>query len=75
MLGDEALELRGEALVPAEPKLGLDSLLERFEAQLGQARDLRLRERLVQDVGVRIAPPQRERLRQSLGSLGRPLPG
>ena len=50
---DERLELADELGVAAEREIGLDPLFERRELQLVEARDLRLCERLVGEVGKR----------------------
>jgi hypothetical protein len=55
--------------VAAQQKLGLDSFLDRFEPQLGQPRNFRLCERLVDEIGVWIATPKRKPLRKPLRSL------
>ena len=62
--GDERLELGDELCVAAEREIGLDPLLQRDRAQLLEPGDLRLRERLVEEVGERGATPERERLAQ-----------
>jgi hypothetical protein len=61
---DERLELPGDLRVPARGEVGVDALLERREPQLLQPGDLRLRERLVGQVGERRPAPQAERLAQ-----------
>ena len=67
--GDERFQLGDELGVPPEREVGLDPLLERDRAELLEPRDLRLRERLVEEVGERGTAPERERLAQS--ALGR----
>ena len=70
---DERLELGDELCVAPEREVRLDALLERDGAQLLEPRDLRLRERLVEEVGERGAAPERERLAQrALGGSGVP---
>ena len=53
----------------AQCQVGIDSLLDDDGSQLLEARDLRLRERLVDEVRERRPAPERERLAQ--GDLGR----
>ena len=60
--------------MPAEGEIRFDPALERGQAQLLEARDRRLRERLVGEVGERRPAPERERLTERLGRRGR-LPG
>ena len=67
--GDERLQLADELGVAAEREVGLDPLFERRELQLVQARDLRLCERLVGEVGQGGTPPEGERPAQLLGGL------
>jgi hypothetical protein len=64
MLPDERLELADELGVPAERELRLGVLLDEREPELLEPRDLRLRERLVRELGERLAAPGRERLRE-----------
>ena len=71
MLGDQRLQLGGEQRVLAALEVGLDALLERQHAQLFQPPHLRLREGLVAELAQRRAAPQRERLLERLGRLGR----
>src|SRR5581483_6748133 len=59
---DERLELGNELGVAAERELRLGALLHERQPQLAQARDLRLRERLVRELRERLAAPDRERL-------------
>ena len=61
---DERLELGDELGVTAEREVGVDALLDDDGSQLLEARDLRLRERLVDEVGERRPAPERERLAQ-----------
>ena len=61
---DERLELGDELGVAAQREVGLDALLDDDGAQLLEPGDLRLRERLVDEVGERRAAPERERLAQ-----------
>ena len=60
--------------MPAEGEIRLDPALERGQAQLLEARDRRLRERLVGEVGERWPAPEREGLTKRLGRRGRPEP-
>ena len=62
LLGDERLELADELGVAPEGEVGVDPLLEGRPAKLLEPGDLRLRPRLVGDVGKRWAPPERQRL-------------
>ena len=69
MPSDERLQLADQLGVAAEREVGLDALFERRQLQLVQARDLRLCERLVGEVGQGGAPPEGERPAQLLGGL------
>jgi hypothetical protein len=60
--GHERVELGDHVGVPARGQVGLDGRLGRARPQLLQPADLRSGERLVGDVGQRVAAPQRERL-------------
>ena len=53
VLANERLELADELCEAAERKVGFDAPLERREAELFEAENLRLRERLVREVGER----------------------
>jgi hypothetical protein len=64
VLGGECLELADELGVLARREIRVDPLLERAEAQLLELRRMRLRERLVGEVGQRRPAPQREGLAQ-----------
>ena len=66
---DERLELGDELGVTAQRQVGVDALLDDDGSQLLEARDLRLRERLVDEVRERRSAPERERLAQR--DLGR----
>jgi hypothetical protein len=55
---DECFELGDELDVAAEREVGLDALLDDDRAQLLEARDLRLCERLVEEVRERGPSPQ-----------------
>ena len=70
MLGDERLELRHELRMLPEREVGVDPPLDRQQVQLLEARDRRLRERLVGEIGERGPAPERERLAQQLGGRG-----
>ena len=70
VLGGERLELADELGVLARCEIGVDPLLQRAEAQLLELRRVRLRERLVGEVGQRRPAPQRERLAQPGGRGG-----
>ena len=56
--GDELLQLADDVRMPAEGEIRLDPALERGQAQLLEARDRRLRERLVGEVGERRPAPE-----------------
>ena len=68
MRGDEALEVGDELAVPAGGELRVDSLPQRCQPQLLEARDLLLREGFVAEVGERVATEQRERGPQERGA-------
>ncbi len=74
VLTDQRLKLADERGVEAEGEIGLDPLLERGEAQLLEARDFRLRERLVREVGERVPAPQIEGVVEQFGG-GRRISG
>src|SRR5581483_5641005 len=59
---DERLELRDEVGVRADRELRLRALLDEREMELLEARDLLLRERLVPELGQRLASPEGERV-------------
>ena len=71
VLRDQRLELADHLVVAPEPELGLDPVLVRDEAQLLEARDLALRERLVAQVRERRPAPEGERLGEQLGGLAK----
>ena len=73
MLDDQRLELPQDLGVTAERELRLDQLLHRRNAQILEPRDLRLRERLVREIGEHRASPQGERLFKRLERLRRAL--
>ena len=67
--GDEGLELGHELGVAAEREVGVDTLLDRGQAQLLETGDVGLGERLVGEIRKRGPAPEGERLAQrSLGS-------
>ena len=73
---DQPLELSDHRAVAAEREVDVDPLLDRGHAELLEAGDLRLRERLVGEVRQRRPAPQVERLAKSLGCARRvPPPG
>ena len=74
MRSDSRLELGHELGMSAELKLGVDQLLLRGQAQLGQAVDLARRPRLVGEILKRIAAIERYRLLQGGRCLGRVFP-
>ena len=72
VLADEHLDLADELGVAAEREVGLEPPLERLQAELFEARNLGLRERLVGEVGKRRPAPEVESFAQSLRrKLGR----
>ena len=71
VLGDERLQLGDELVIAAESEVGVDSILERREAQLLEPRDLALCERLVPQVGQRLPAPKRKRLAENSSSAPR----
>jgi hypothetical protein len=64
MLLHDPLEVADQLRVATERELCLDHLLVSGQAQVLEARDLRLGERLVREVGQRRTAPQRESLLQ-----------
>ena len=62
VLGQQRLDLADDLLVAARGQVGVDRQLGGGQAQLLEPADLRARERLVGDVGERLAVEQRERL-------------
>src|SRR6266508_3089748 len=62
MRDDERFQLREDGVVPAECELGVESLLEGAQPQLGEAGDLRLSEVVVCEVGQGLPAPELERL-------------
>jgi hypothetical protein len=71
MLVDERLQLGNQLRVTAERQVGLEAALERDEAQLLEAADLRLPEHLGSEIGQRRPAPEQERFPQeSRGALG-----
>ena len=72
MLADEHLDLTDELCEAAEREVGLEPPLERHQAELFEAENLRLRERLVGEVGERRPAPEVESFAQPLRrQLGR----
>ena len=72
VLADEHLELSDELGVAAEREIGFESTLERAQAELFEARNLSLRERLLGEVGKRRPAPKVESFAQPLRrQLGR----
>ena len=66
VLADEHLELSDELGVTAEREVGFESTLERPKAELFEARNLSLRERLLGEVGKRRPAPKVESFAQPL---------
>ena len=62
VLGQQRLDLADDLVVAAGGEVGVDRELGGGQAQLVQAADLGGRERLVGDVGERLAAEQRQRL-------------
>jgi hypothetical protein len=58
MLGHEPIELTDQLRMPAGRQVGVDRHLRRPQPQFVQPSDLRRGERLVDQVGERLAPPQ-----------------
>jgi hypothetical protein len=75
VLRHERLELADELRLPTRGEVGLEAILARREAQLVEARDLRLSEGLVGKIGQRRPAPERERLAQERRRLRRVAPG
>jgi hypothetical protein len=74
MLVDEHFELPDELTVPTQGEICLDAQLERHQAKLVEAKDLRLRERLAHEVGESRPAPEIERIvEQSRSLVGRRL--
>ncbi len=69
MVTHQSLELRDELSLPAERKVGFDSLLERGETKLFQSRDLGLGEGLIGQVRERWPAPERQRRAQHFRRL------
>ncbi len=72
MLCGERLQLADQLAVATERDVRLDAKLERGQANLLEPRDRGLGEALVAEVRERRAPPERERLAQPRGRVGRP---
>ena len=66
---DALLELADELGVPPEGQVGLDPILERGGALLLEPSDMRLRERLVGQIGERRAAPEAEGVTQAVRRL------
>src|SRR5918996_867874 len=74
LLAHERRQLGDERRVPTEGEVRLDPILERDQAQLLEARDVSLRERLVAKVGERRTAPEVEGLAEpSRRGLGTPV--
>ena len=71
MLRDERLQLGDELPAPAKRKIGVDPIFERDQPPLLQPLRFDCCERLVEYVGQRGAPPERERASQRRRCLGR----
>ena len=67
---DECLELADQIAVMTEHEVGVDPVLERRQARFLQARDLALSERLIREIGERLAAPQPQRRAQQLARGG-----
>ena len=68
---DQRVELADHLGMPAGREVGVDRQLDRAQPQLLEPSDLRRRERLVGEVGERLAAPQRERLARARCSSSR----
>jgi hypothetical protein len=75
MRGDEPFELADEVGVAAQGEVGLDSLLERAEAELLQPRCLGLSERLIGELVQRWAAPENQGVAQDPCSVLGPADG
>ena len=64
VVADQRLQLAHQLGRSAECEVGLDPILYRVQAQLLEARDLRLCERVVGEIRIGRAPPQLEGLRE-----------
>ncbi len=64
---DESLQLADQLVVASQSEICVDPLLERGEPKLLEPGDLRLRERLVREVGQRRPAPERERVTEPIG--------
>ena len=71
MRADERLQLGDELGVAAERKVGLDSPLQRREAGGLEPLSLRLRERVVGELGQGFAPPEAEGVAEQPACFGR----
>jgi hypothetical protein len=71
MLARERLELADHLCASTEREVGVDALLERGEAKLLEASDLRSCERLPLEIGERRAAPERERFPEKARDLDR----
>jgi hypothetical protein len=69
MLVDEHFELPNELTVPTQGEVCLDAQLERSQAKLLEAKDLRLDERLAREVGESRPAPEAERIVEQSRSL------
>src|SRR6266545_5120692 len=76
VLGDEGLQLADELAVAAPREVGVQPVLQHGDPQLREPEQLALGERLVAEVGKRVAAPQRQCLAQPrrplLGLVGPP---
>ena len=75
MLDRQRIQLGDHLAVPPSPHVRLDPGLERGQAELAEAGDLTVEKPVGLDIGVRMAPPHRQRLPQPrgrrVGVLGR----
>jgi hypothetical protein len=74
VLRDERLELADELVLPTEPELGFDPVLEGRQPELFEPDDLALGEGVVAKVGERGAAPQGQGLGEQLRRLAVGLP-
>ena len=72
MLSDELVELLEDVVLAPHGEVGLDSLFQRGEVEVLEARDLLLRERVVGEVDERRAAPQAKARGAFSGVVGSP---
>ena len=67
VLDRQRVELGDHLTMPSRPHVGVDARLQRSQPHLAQAGDLTVEVSIGFDVGVGMAPPQRQRLAQAVG--------